>query len=389
MTRLCIVTLHHSRPVVGGAEQQIEYLLDALVETRWHDIYFLAHVIGTDTGSHGYQVVRIGRGRQVDRFGYWLDAIPLYRALRAIRPEVIYQRVGGGYTGIAAYYARKNGARLIWHVAHDTDVTPGNSLLYGNVLKSFTERRCIEYGIRHADSIVVQTECQAEHLAHYYSRKADAIVPNFHPEPSETLDKRGAPLVVWVANLKPWKQPEVFVRLAARLSNLAGVRFTMVGAMQGGPKAWREQLQRDIHKTTNLDYIGRKTQREVNELLARAHLLVNTSVQEGYPNTFIQAWQREVPVVSLTVNPDGVLDRQGVGICAGSEQRLEECVQALLENSALRTQYAARAHDFAARHHSLRNTQALVRLIETGEVDAANVPSAAAIADLRSTSPMQ
>jgi glycosyltransferase involved in cell wall biosynthesis len=363
--------------VVGGAEQQIEYLLDALVETRRHDIYFLAHVIGTDTGTSGYRVVRIGRGRQVDRFGYWLDALPLYRALRVIGPDVIYQRVGCGYTGIAAYYARRNGARLIWHVAHDTDVTPGNSFLYGrNVLKYFMEKHCIEYGLRRADSIVVQTERQADHLVHYYGRKADAIVPNFHPEPSETLDKGGPPSVVWVANLKPWKQPEVFVRLAARLSDLTGVRFTMVGAMQGGPRAWREQLQRDIHEATNLDYIGAKPQREVNELLARAHVLVNTSVQEGYPNTFIQAWQRGVPVVSLTVNPDGVLDRQGVGFCAGSEQRLEECVRALLENSALRRQYAARAREFAARHHSLINTHALVRLIETGVVDAANVPNA-------------
>src|SRR5512138_58983 len=103
MARVCIVTQSHARPAIGGAEQQIECLLDALIETRRHDIYFLAHDIGTDTGSTGYRVVPIGRGRQVDRFGYWLDAIPLYRALREIRPDVIYQRVGCGYTGIAAY----------------------------------------------------------------------------------------------------------------------------------------------------------------------------------------------------------------------------------------------------------------------------------------------
>ena len=49
MTRLCIVTQSHSRPAIGGAEQQIECLLNSLVETRRHDIYFLAHLIGTDT----------------------------------------------------------------------------------------------------------------------------------------------------------------------------------------------------------------------------------------------------------------------------------------------------------------------------------------------------
>jgi glycosyltransferase involved in cell wall biosynthesis len=49
---------------------------------------------------------------------------------------------------------------------------------------------------------------------------------------------------------------------------------------------------RAIQSVTNVDYLGARRQREVNELLARAHVLVNTSITEGYPNTFIQAWQR-------------------------------------------------------------------------------------------------
>jgi glycosyltransferase involved in cell wall biosynthesis len=376
MTRLCIVTQNHSRPANGGSEQQIECLVNALVESRRHEIYFLAHYIGKDTGSKGYRVVQIGRNRQVARFGYWVDAIPLYRALQTLRPDVIYQRVGCGYTGIAAHYARRNKARMIWHVASDADVSPRSTLFYSrrNFIQFYMEKGCIAYGIRHANTIVVQTEHQAAELARAYGRKADAIVPNFHPEPSETIDKSGPLCVVWVANLKPLKQPEVFVRLAARLRDLSGVRFIIVGAMQGGPKDWREQLMRDIQNATNLEYSGAKTQREVNELLARAHVLVNTSVGEGYPNTFIQAWQREVPVVSLNVNPDGVLDRQGIGICAGTEQGLEEAVRPLLVDSALRNEYGVRAREYAARRHSLRNTLALVRLIETDEVAAENVP---------------
>jgi glycosyltransferase involved in cell wall biosynthesis len=210
-------------------------------------------------------------------------------------------------------------------------------------------------------------------LARHYGRKADAVVPNFHPEPSETINKDGPLSVVWVANLKALKQPEVFIRLAARLDDLTGVRFVIVGAMQGS-KVWREQLMRAIQSVTNVDYLGAKTQREVNELLARAHVLVNTSITEGYPNTFIQAWQRGVPVISLSVNPDGVLDRQGIGIHAGSEQRLEEAVRRLLGDAALRNEYAARAREYASRRHSLRNTDALIRLIETGEIASENVP---------------
>ena len=57
----------------------------------------------------------------------------------------------------------------------------------------------------------------------------------------------------------------------------------------------------------------------MNRLLARSHIFVNTSTHEGFPNTFIQSWLREVVVVSLQVDPDQVLERQQVGIAAGSE----------------------------------------------------------------------
>jgi glycosyltransferase involved in cell wall biosynthesis len=351
-------------------------LLGVLREMRRHDLYYLAHRVPLDSEQDGYRVVKIGRGNQVGRFGYWMEAVPLYRALRKIRPDVIYQRVACGYTGVAAYYARKNRARLIWHVAHDTDVMPENNLFHGrNVVQRLVEKRFIEYGIRHAHHIVVQTERQAGYLKQYYGRKADVVVRNFHPEPREIVDKQGPLSVVWVANLKPWKRPEVFVRLAERLRDLVDVRFIMVGADFGGPAAWRSTLLQDIARAPNLEYVGAKTQDEVNELLARAHVFVNTSVEEGYPNTFIQAWMREVPVVSLSVNPDNVLNQHAVGIYAGSEERLEEAVRLLLANPLLRQEYGARARRYATQHHSLRNANVLVELIDTGRVGPKGEPA--------------
>jgi glycosyltransferase involved in cell wall biosynthesis len=379
MPRFCVVTPDHQVPGTGtgGAEYQMECLLRVLLEMRRHDVYYLAHRVPLDSEPDGYRVVKIGRGNQVARFGYWMEAVPLYRALRKIRPDVIYQRVACGYTGVAAYYARNNRARLIWHVAHDTDVMPEGNLFYGrNVVQRVIEKRFIEYGIRHAHNIVVQTERQAGYLKQYYGRKADAVVRNFHPEPREIIDKHGPLSVVWVANLKPWKRPEVFVRLAERLSDLVDVRFIMVGADAGGPAAWRSTLLQDIARAPNIEYVGAKTQDEVNQLLARAHVFVNTSVEEGYPNTFIQAWMREVPVVSLSVNPDDVLNQHAVGIHAGSEQRLEEAVRLLLADPLLRQEYGARTRRYAMQHHSLRNANVLVELIDTGRVDPKDEPDA-------------
>jgi glycosyltransferase involved in cell wall biosynthesis len=294
-----------------------------------------------------------------------MDAMPLYHALRDIQPDVIYQRVACGYTGVVAHYARRHGARLIWHVSSDTDVQRENLRLSSNAVRRILEKRSIEYGIRHAHQIVAQTQTQAELLEKNYRRRADAVIGNFHPEPRETIDKSGPVLILWVANLKPLKQPEVFVRLAAQLRDLEGTRFVMVGAAPRHRHSERKDaLVESIRSATNVDYLGERTQDEVNELLAKAHIFVNTSLHEGFPNTYIQAWMREVPVISLHIDPDGVLEREGVGVHAQTEERLVSAVRRLVTDPMLRAEYAVRARKHAMLRHSLQNAQVLSQLID-------------------------
>jgi glycosyltransferase involved in cell wall biosynthesis len=291
--------------------------------------------------------------------------LPLYRALREIRPDVIYQRIACGYTGITAHYARRHGARLIWHVSSDTDVIRERLRGGSNALRRYLEKLSIEYGIRHAHHVVVQSDAQARMLERNYARTADAVVANFHPEPQETIDKTGPLSILWVANLKPLKQPEVFVRLAERLRELRGVRFVMVGAPpEREARAWYDKLLRRIGAVPNLEFLGQKTHGEVNQLLARAHLLVNTSLHEGFPNTFIQAWMRQVPVVSLNIDPDGVLEREAIGVHAGSEEALADAVQKLVTDPVRRGDYATRANRHALLHHSMRNVRLLEELMD-------------------------
>jgi glycosyltransferase involved in cell wall biosynthesis len=356
----------------GGAEFQISLLAAALHAANRFDVWYLTHHVAPEIQPNSYQVVRIGTNDRVPRLGYVTDFIPLYRALRKLEPHVIYQRVAGGYTGICAFYTRQHHrmTRMIWHVAHTTDVTREHLDPGRNFLRPRFEKCSVNYGIRRADRIVVQTRDQGRLLQENYGRQADAVIPNFHPEPPEKPDKSGTLTVVWIANLKLWKRPDVFVRLARALKDLGGVRFLMLGEPPAGDAKWCSELMQTIQATPNLEFLGHQSAANVNQFLARASVFVNTSVHEGFPNTFVQAWLREAVVVSLSVNPDQVLDTQGVGIHAGTEEGLEKAVRRLLTDPAARAEYAGRARAYARSTHSVTNIGKLTEMIDACAVAA-------------------
>jgi glycosyltransferase involved in cell wall biosynthesis len=369
-TRLCIVTPHHPSGSAGGAEFQIECLLGALIPSQRYDISYVARSVDPGFRPAGYRIVRIGTRSRQPRFGYGMDAVLLYRALRELRPEVIYQRVACGYSGICTYYARRNRVRMIWHVAHDTDVSRKTLDPGRNPIRPLIDAASIQYTIRNVTHIVTQTEVQRKLLEANHHRHADGVVPNFHPEPHETLDKSGPPTVLWIANFKRWKRPELFLELAIALSDLEDVRFVMVGAEAAGSGShdWNADLMRRLRSQRNIQYLGAQPQSEINRLLARAHVFVNTSVSEGFPNTFIQAWMRSVAVVSVSVDPDGVLQREAIGFRADSTVGLAAAVRRLLVEPGLRAEYGERARRYALAHHSLRNASMLMQLIDTGRI---------------------
>lgn len=361
--RVAIVMPMHWSFSLGGAEMQVQMLVRRLVAQGEFDVHFVAREIDPGYRPEGYALHKVASRRSLAGT-YPLDVGPLMDLLGRIQPDAIYQRVGGAYTFAAARYAQQARRRMIWHVSSNNDlaVTAWRPSLRSPLEQ--LDRRLIDYGARHATSVIVQNAEQAG-LLHRLFGRADAIrIPNFHPVPSRLPRKPNDRITVcWLANLKPLKQPQLFLDLAADFERRSDLRFVVAGAQQMHGPAWEALLAR-MRRAPNLEYVGHLRPDDANELLTRSHILVNTSEYEGFPNTFIQAWFREVPVISLNVNPDQLLDGERLGYCAGGDyQRMKQAIDRFAADPSLVARMGQEAAALAKERFSEGNMDSIAQLL--------------------------
>ncbi len=360
--RLCFLLPSHYSGIFGGAQYQAKVLLEELVKRDEYEIYYLARNIDPDYKPEGYTILKIPSNRYLKRLGFFVDCPILLRMLKKISPDVIYQRGFTSYTGYAAYYAKRHEARLVFHIASDFDVIP-----YGELKKQhsfsvpFIEKKIGEFGLRQADSLITQTRVQSDLLKSNYGRDVTAIVKNFHPMPDEIVEKKDTIKIIWVANFKRVKRPELFVRLAKDLQHLENVEFLMIG--RAGDESLYGNLHQEIGEMNNLMFVGEQSQADVNRIIASAHILVNTSLLEGFPNTFIQAWMRKVPVVTAGVNSDGLFNDGSIGFCGNTYEKMKGYIMQLIQNESLRVDIGECAQNYAFKEHTITNADKLISVI--------------------------
>jgi len=361
--RIAILMPTFYEEAVGGSEYQA-YLLAEAAKQHGHEVHYIFVSKADHHANHlGLELHPMRPHPFSKRLGatWSLYYRTVMRLLEAIQPDVVYVRGGWSFAGMGALYARRSGCKSVWHVASEMDVTPRRVLrLLGRPL-DIVERKLIDYAIRHSTHVVAQATYQADLLEKHY-RRAATVIRQFQPHPEEAIGKTSPVRVVWIANLKPLKQPAVFLRLAREFRDSDGVTFTMIGRPCTGRQMG--EVEAGLRELRNVEYLGEQPMSEVNRILASAHILVNTSLYEGVPNTFVQAWMRGVPVVSMLVDPDGVLRAEGIGCVSTSFEQMVKDVKELVDAADLRDEMGRRARTHAMEHHSLeRNMPELMQLL--------------------------
>ena len=343
----------------GGAEYQYK-ILEQFLKGKYEIYYLFRH----PTSLHEKKYINYDyRFRKSYKKNLYTDALVIYRLIKRLSPDIIYKRGVNYFAAIGVRYAKLHKISMVLHVASQSDV---EKLKYQPGIKAildFFDRNIAKYVIRNASQIICQAKYQNLLLHANYGRSCNLILPNFHPIPENTIRKTLPIKIVWVANFKPLKQPELFIELAESFQdNHQNIKFIMIGRPASGQ--WQKSLFEKINLLPNLEYRGDLSIDEVNAVLSESHIFVNTSQYEGFPNTYIQAWMREVPVVTLNCDPDDIIKEKEIGFHSKTIQQMVQDISSLVENEQMREKVGKRSKKFAFSTFSVTNIHKFISLIE-------------------------
>ena len=352
--RIILITGVYPGAQTGGAEVQTMLLAQGLVE-RGHQVLFLA----TESGAERHFVSDEGiivqelPGSAVTNAATHSQQIEKH--LRAFAPDICYVRLLIEFERINGICARLGVPVVSISVSH-MEASP--------ILQGGTWQETVNYwrttrpwyhwnsfrSIRQSAVHLCNTEELATKTRRWIRSVPIRTIYNAAPPapPDEIHSVPGAQ-IIWVNNLKRLKRPELYIELARRLPQY---QFLMVGALPPGGRYAAQCRAMLARAPKNLTYLGFQPLDEVNRYIGASDLLLYTSVNEGFGNSFLQAWFRGVPTGSLTSTLDGILERERIGFVVQTMDDLTESVDRVMADPHQRMAMGARARTYANAYHS-------------------------------------
>ena len=333
----------------GGAEVE-QVHLGAELTALGHDVCFVTYSDGLERIERvcGIQVIKTYCREKASEISFVLKFKSIWSALETANADIYFHEAGSiGVLPLFCYVHRK---KFVHRIASDTIVL-GKPLTGRHSFSENLRARAAVVEVKTADAVIAQSKFQELVLKERFGVES-VLIKNGLIVPQVDCEKTDPLVVLWVGSLSRIKNPKLFVELAKSLSN---VRCEMIGG-RGDPPQLYDEIAAVSRKLLNLKFHGFVPYNKVNEYFRRASIFVNTSSMEGFPNTFIQAWAHYTPVVSLTVDPDSIIQNEKLGFVSGTFRQLLSDVNTLLQDEKLRVTMGENARKYVEREHDVRKT---------------------------------
>ena len=323
----------------GGAERQQWLLARALATAGWSVTVGIRRpeLRGAPAIAEGVRFVDIGEGHIL---------LAWARFFRAERPDWWLWNCASHLFPFGVVLAHLARVRTIFAACFDADV---------KVREALDVRRrwwpLYAFGLARTERIVLQHRRQQTDLPRRWQRKS-FVVPNIMFGVGAVVPRaQRTRTVAWIAALRVAKRPDRLIAIARRLPD---VRFVVCGSRSTfrTPAGYSDHAIEQFRATSNIEYRGQVSPAEAVRIVGESALLLSTSDEEGFPQTFLEAWSHGTPTVTLGIDPDDVIRRSPLGAVCADEPEAAAAITALINDSTLWEQVSENARQYVARAHS-------------------------------------
>lgn len=365
MKVFCFVLRHFFFEEKGGAELQSFYLAQELINRGWciHYVRDNEKMSNSRKVFKGINLHSIYTTRYIKKLNIlekYIRYIQLKLLIKKINPDVIYVRSYAPNLPLVYKISKNKKTKVIWAFASDNMVNKNN---WENRYGKRFQYKLIE-AFRNIDLNLFQTNYQ-KNLAQKNFNICGNVISNSHPIPKLKKIKRNKN-VVWIGSLKKNKHPEHFIQVAKNLQE-KGIEFILIGKPLGSNLL--QLVQKADSELKIFYFLGELSSEDVHKKLSESKILINTSDFEGFSNTFIEAWLRGVPVISLKVDPDNIIENNKLGVVSQSLSKMSNDIYKLIENELNWKIMSKDCRDYAVKNFNIKNSvNELENLINNNEV---------------------
>ena len=328
---------------IGGIAVQMHFWAQVFAKNGWQVFSFADHINATVNKDE----IVFKPIRRIRRINFILEWWWAFKYLIVIHPKLIIYRGANRSLLPVSVFARIFGIRLVFFSASDVNFEPGKEMIKGEL-----NRKMYHRSIKHIRYFVTQNQHQHDTLYKEYGKES-LIMYNIWGHTSLDSSKDDPPKcdVVWVANYRKLKRAEWVVDAAEQLPDFL---FAMAGGRSSGEGSYYDEIQRRGERCPNLKLLGGRSFFYTNELVARSKVLLCTSVFEGFPNTFLQAWSNGIPVIS-TVDPSCIIVNNGLGVVVSNQQELVAAILRVLRDEDYYKRLSSSVSDFFMKNHAAQS----------------------------------
>jgi len=339
---------------VGGTQLQLYYLSTELAKDQEYNVYFLSRDAEDEEEIENivfFEALSSVKGIK----NKIVSGIRLLKKMHDVDADVYFSSSSNMDVGLISLFCKLKRKKHIHRTNHERQMK--KSRLWDEPVKGVINH----LGMREADLIFTQCEDHADKLSNWFEPELE-ILPNSFPIPEEEHSEED--FVLWVGRRVEWKRPDLVLDLAERFP---GEDFVVISPRTSSTEQFYDRIERRAEEIDNVELIERVPRDQIQEYFDKAKIFLNTSENEGFPNTFVEAGIGYTPILSYKVDPDSFIRLNECGFsCSGDYSELKLRLEEMLENEDETRRKGKNCRAYVEKNHDVKkNIQKVKSEIES------------------------